>query len=181
MNTTADISAARLEPFTKPLCARCAKEPALLTVDAANGGHDAVCALCAWTEVPCELYRWVPGASPDGLAAGLYSPHSEKVTSSRFRLAGKHQLRDEKGRDIGGVASITRPEDHGYNRYNTANERTKYEGKWMLDVHATRNGKTFGASQRGTFHATLDDAKRAGVKLLKAQRDRYAKKLGVSL
>jgi hypothetical protein len=82
----------------------------------------------------------------------------------------EHDLVDEKGRTVGGQAKVEleRPSEYagGFN---------PKAGRYSLSVHATRNGRTFGASPARTFYDTAEQAQAAGVKKLAEQGKRYAK------
>lgn len=77
-----------------------------------------------------------------------------------------HGVVDEKGRKVGGRATI----------WPGANI-----DEWIVEVHATRNGKLFGAipvrgRQTVRGHVTTVAARALAEDLIEAQRKRYVKK-----
>lgn len=85
-------------------------------------------------------------------------------------------LTDDKGRRIGAIATIERtvrvPDEHSPWLVEPG-----MTGVWFqAAIHATRDGSIFGASTRGTVHASFEEAVAALTKKLEAARVRYARK-----
>src|SRR5438874_7250975 len=70
-----------------------------------------------------------------------------------------HGILDEKGRRVGGTASIFQvPADSTY--------WPSLRGQFMLEVGATRDGRGYGASSRGTVYPDLTRAVLAAIRKL---------------
>lgn len=83
---------------------------------------------------------------------------------------------DEKGRRIGTIATVDRvervPDEHS--SWLVEPDMT---GVWFrASIHATRDGRVFGASTQGTMHVSFDEAVTALSKKIDAARVRYARK-----
>lgn len=78
----------------------------------------------------------------------------------RIQRLVAHGITDEKGRQIGGVATIAAHAD----------------GSAALNVAPTRNGKRFGALTRSVGCATVDQAKALAAQKFAAQELRYRTK-----
>jgi hypothetical protein len=76
-----------------------------------------------------------------------------------------HGLVDEKGRKIGGRATVY---------------VSSIDGNFYAYAHATRDGQSFGAIPRATKCASLEQAQRFAISKLNSQRARYAKQFAVS-
>jgi hypothetical protein len=94
-------------------------------------------------------------------------------------------LVDEKGRAVGGFASISKePRYRGswvakYAPDGTYLETVHVRGEilgYEVEIRATRDGETYGASPRSTYYGTPEAALAAAMKGLAAQAKRYAKK-----
>lgn len=101
----------------------------------------------------------------------------EKFASARGGAASvvvaDHELRDEKGRAVGGRVIVRGPWTPSAGQY--AGRRI-----FTLYVYATRNGEDYGATptKASAVVSTLEEAATAAEKALVAQGKRYAKKYG---
>jgi len=81
-------------------------------------------------------------------------------------------IRDEKGRIVGGFASIKPRLAWALDGSLLPWDGTSYE----VRIQATRNGKTYGASAPRTTYPSLQAAEAAAIKGLAEQAKRYARK-----
>ncbi len=97
------------------------------------------------------------------------------------RGAESFALRDERGRAIGIRFTIHEIKARAFEAgdgcayYLVPFDATTY---YDTVVQPTRNGMSFGASQRGTYALTLEDARREVTRRTKATLKRYTKKYG---
>ena len=113
----------------------------------------------------------------DGLSAPTWSAHLAKDHQGNvhesYALLVDHDLKDEKGRHVGGSATIVLlPKDFAsvYTKDGTL--------LYRLMVYPTRNGETFGSSNSFSFHATLPQAQTQAHLKLEQQAKSYRKKYG---
>ena len=89
--------------------------------------------------------------------------YSVPAQVTRVRIEVAHNLTDDKGRAVGGFALVV-----GVPGRDT----------WEVELHATRNGKPYGATPRGTTVQGIAKARELAFKKLGEQRARYAKQYG---
>lgn len=107
--------------------------------------------------------------------------HKHISTDLIHRGGSDFRIVDERGRTCGVVYWITkieaRPVQEGDHCYFTAPfDATTY---YKVTVEAARNGAPYGASQRGLFVPTLDEAHLEIARRTDAAGKRYAKKYGL--
>jgi hypothetical protein len=113
-------------------------------------------------------------------------PHTHTFGSETWEVKRVHldaewqPLVDEKGRAVHGYALIEETPAHMLGRVLEASFSRWTIGSKAFGVKliATRDGKSFGAIPRTTWHATREEALAFAKKALSQQGKRYAKKYG---
>lgn len=99
-------------------------------------------------------------------------PYDSHPNEERWILYAEHGIHDEKGRLVGGYATVVRAV-----RYTRDHCMPYKTGGWDVRIQSTRNGTAYGATAvRGAEYSTLNEAKAGAERGLVAQGKRYAKK-----
>ena len=86
-----------------------------------------------------------------------------------LKLEVDHGVLDERGRLVGGFGIVYQVGEGGW-------WAPGHVGEWIFYTQATRDGVSYGASQRGHLRMTQSQAREAAESQLAAQRKSYRRK-----